>query len=212
MPVNGREMEDHYLDDYIAVRDALGLSRTVIIQTPHYGNDNASMLDSLAAQGLNKARGIAVTARIAPFGWHVQYRSTDEDLPALADRMGRLPVDVVVDHIGSIRPELGLDHPSFTALKGLIDRGRCWVKLSAAYQLSKTGAHSYSDYRAMAHALVAMAPERMLWGTNWPHPKVDFLPDDTDLLETMLDWTDDAATRKQILVDNPAKLYGFAND
>ena len=62
MPVNGREMEDHYLDDYIAVRDALGLSRTVIIQTPHYGNDNASMLDSLAALGLYKARGIAVTA------------------------------------------------------------------------------------------------------------------------------------------------------
>jgi D-galactarolactone isomerase len=251
MPVNGREMEDHYLDDYIAVRDALGLSRTVIIQTPHYGNDNASMLDSLAALGLDKARGIAVTApdisdaeleslhaggvrgvrfgielargmrpehletfaaRIAPFGWHVQYRSTDEDLPALADRMGRLPVDVVVDHIGSIRPELGLDHPSFAALKGLIDRGRCWVKLSAAYQLSKTGAPSYSDYRAMARALVAMAPECMLWGTNWPHPKVDFMPDDTDLLETMLDWTDDAATRKQILVDNPAKLYGFTND
>ena len=64
----------------------------------------------------------------------------------------------------------------------------------------------------MARALVAMAPERMLWGTNWPHPKVDFMPDDTDLLETMLDWTDDAATRKQILVDNPAKLYGFTND
>ena len=64
----------------------------------------------------------------------------------------------------------------------------------------------------MARALVAMAPERMLWGTNWPHPKVDFMPDDTVLLETMLDWTDDAATRKQNLVDNPAKLYGFTND
>ena len=64
----------------------------------------------------------------------------------------------------------------------------------------------------MARALVAMAPERILWGTNWPLPKVDFMPDDTDLLETMLDWTDDAATRKQTLVDNTAKLYGFTND
>ena len=86
------------------------------------------------------------------------------------------------------------------------------MKLYAAYQLSKTGAPGYSEYRAMARALVAMAPERIRWGTNWPHPKVDFMSDDTDLSETMLDWMEDAATRKQILVDNPAKLYGFAND
>lgn len=249
LPVNGRDMEPHFLADYVAVRDALGLSRTVIIQTPHYDTDNSSMLASIAALGLENARGVAVTApditepelarlhdggvrglrfgielargmrpahledvaaRIAPFGWHIQYRSTDEDLPELADRMAALPVDVVVDHIGSIRPELGTDHPAFRALMRLIDGGRCWVKLSAAYQLSKTGGPGYTDYREIARTLVAAAPERMLWGTNWPHPKVDFVPDDTDLLETLLDWADDDATRRRILSDNPAVLYGFA--
>ena len=247
-PVNGREMEPHFLADYIAVRDALGLSRTVIIQTPHYDTDNSSMLASIAALGPENARGVAVTApditepelarlheggvrglrfgielargmrpahledvaaRIAPLGWHIQYRSTDEDLPELADRMAALPVDIVVDHIGSIRPELGTDHPAFLALMRLIDGGRCWVKLSAAYQLSKTGAPEYADYREIARALVAAAPARMLWGTNWPHPKVDFMPDDTDLLETLLDWTDDDATRRRILSENPAAVYGF---
>lgn len=242
-------MEPHFLDGYIAVRDALGLSRTVIIQTPHYGTDNRSMLDSIATLGIENARGIAITepdiseadladldaagvrgvrfgielargmrpdhledfaAKIAPLGWHIQYRSTEEDLPELADRLGRLPVDVVIDHIGSIPPELGTNHPAFTAMMRLVDGGRCWVKLSAAYQLSKTGAPDYADYRIFARALVAAAPERMVWGTNWPHPKVDFMPDDTDLLETLLDWVGDDATRRQILTDNPARLYGFA--
>lgn len=250
LPVHGREMEAHYLDGYIEVRDALGLSRTVIIQTPHYDTDNASMLHSIAALGQDNARGVAVTkpditeaelkalhamgvrglrfgielargmrpphleavaARIAPLGWHIQYRSTEQDLPELAERLAALPVDVVVDHIGSIPPELGIGHPAFMALLRLLDTGRCWVKLSAAYQLSETGAPDYSDYRTFARALVAAAPERMLWGTNWPHPKVDFMPDDTDLLETLLDWIDDETTRWKVLVDNPAQLYGFGS-
>ena len=241
-------MEPHFLDGYIAVRDALGLSRTVIIQTPHYDADNARMLHSIGALGLENARGVAVTqpditeaeleelhaggvrglrfgielargmrpphletvaARIAPLGWHIQYRSTEQDLPDLAKRLSALPVDVVVDHIGSIPPELGTDHPAFVALLRMLETGRCWVKLSAAYQLSKTGAPDYSDYRTFARALVAAAPERMLWGTNWPHPKVDFMLDDTDLLETLLDWVDDEATRHKVLVDNSARLYGF---
>ena len=150
--------------------------------------------------------------RIASLGWHIQYRSTEEDLPMLAERMSRLPVQVVVDHIGSIRPESGLNHPAFVALMKMVDGGKCWVKLSAAYQLSRVGAPCYSDYRAMAIKLVEAAPDRMLWGTNWPHPKVKVMPNDTDLLETLLDWSKNDAVRKQILVDNPTKLYGFPNE
>ena len=248
LPVDGRNIEAHHLHGYVAVRDALGLSRTVVIQTPHYGIDNSSMLASIAELGQENARGIAVTqpdiseaeleelhaggvrglrfgielargmrpphleevaARIAPLGWHIQYRSTEQDLPELADRLAALPVDVVIDHIGSIPPECGTDHPAFTALLWLVDGGRCWVKLSAAYQLSQVGAPDYSDYRDFGRALVAAAPERKVWGTNWPHPKVDFMPDDTDLLETLLDWTDDEKTRRRVLVENPATLYGF---
>ena len=91
----------------------------------------------------------------------------------------------------------------------MLETGRCWVKLSAAYKLSKMGAPDYLDYQTFARALIAAAPERMLWGTNWPHPKVDFMPDDADLLETLLDWAEDEAMRHKVLVDNPARLYGF---
>lgn len=249
LPVRGLGIEDRYLADYVAVRDRLGLARTVIIQTPHYDTDNRSLLDSIAALGQDRARGIAVTepdiaeaglkvlhdggvrgvrfgieltrgmrpehlesvaARIAPLGWHVQYRSTEQDLAELAPRLRVLPVAVVIDHIASIPPELGVEHPAFVALLRLLDSGRCWVKLSAPYQLSTSGGPGYADYRTFARALVAAAPERMVWGTNWPHPKVDFMPEDADLLDTLLDWADDESTRRRILVDNPAALYGFA--
>ena len=248
LPVNGSEMGPHYLEDYIRVRDTLGLSRTVIIQTPHYGTDNRSMLASIAALDQKYARGIAIidpnvseatlaklheggvrglrfgielargmrpqhletmASRIAPLGWHIQYRSNEGDLPVLAARLERLAVDVVIDHIGSIPPRLGRDHPSFIALRRLVDGGRCWVKLSGYYQLSETGGPHYKDYRTFAQTLVAAAPERMLWGTNWPHPKVNFMPDNTELLETFFEWVDDEPTRKKILCENPACLYGF---
>ena len=243
LPVHGREMEPHFLDGYIAVREALSLSRTVIIQTPHYDTDNSSMLHSIASLGLENARGVAVTqpgvteaeletlhaggvrglrfgielargmrpahletvaVRIAPLGWHIQYRSTEQDLPELSERLLALPVDVVVDHIGSIPPEFGTDHPAFVALLRMLETGRCWLKLSAAYQLSKMGAPYYSDYQTFARALIPAAPERMICGTNWPHPKVDFMPDDADLLETLLDWADAEAMRHKVHVDNLA--------
>jgi len=187
LPVHGRELESHFLDDYVAVRDALGHSRTEIIQTPYYDTDNLSILHS-----------------IAKLGWYIQYRSTEQDLPELSERLLALPVDVVVDHIGSIPPELGTDHPAFVVLLRMLETGRCWVKLSAAYQLSKMGAPYYSDYQTFARALIPAAPERMICGTNWPHPKVDFMPDDADLLETLLDWADAEAMRHKVHVDNLA--------
>ena len=247
-PYDDRPPPDGALEDYIAVRDRLGLSRTVIVQTPYYGNDNTCVIDTIERLGPH-ARGIAVVAptvtedalaalhlggvrglrfgielargmrpdaledvaaKIAPFGWHIQYRSTERDLPDLADRLGRLPVPVCIDHIGSIPPETGVAHPAFEALLRLVDTGRCWVKLSAPYQLSKSGGPAYPDYRPQARALVAAAPERMVWGTNWPHPRVAAKPDDGDLLNVLADWAEDAGTRAAILVDNPAKLYGFS--
>ena len=93
----------------------------------------------------------------------------------------------------------------------LVDTTRCWVKLSAAYEVSKTGPPKYEDVGRPAKALVKRAPERMLWASNWPHrgaPK-DRMPDDADLLDLLLEWVRDEATRKKILVDNPAELYHF---
>jgi predicted TIM-barrel fold metal-dependent hydrolase len=247
VPLADRAPPNDLLEDYAAIRNRLGLSRAVVVQSPYYADDNACVLDSIARLAPD-ARGIAVVspdiadselarlheggirglrfgielargmrfdcledmaARIAPFGWHIQYRSTEKDLPDLEPRLRRLPVPVCVDHIGSIPPETGVGHAAFKALLRLVDAGRCWVKLSAPYQLSRSGAPGYTDYRPQARALVAAAPERMVWGTNWPHPRVTEKPDEADLLNVLGDWTDDEAIRTAILVDNPAELYGF---
>ena len=99
----------------------------------------------------------------------------------------------------------------FRSLLNLLDTGRCWVKLSAPYETSKTGAPQYEDVSRLARALVKKAPERMLWASNWPHPSVpkEQRPSDEDLLELVLEWAADETTRRRILVDNPAELYGF---
>jgi D-galactarolactone isomerase len=98
-----------------------------------------------------------------------------------------------------------MDDPAFRIL------GRTYVKLSAPYEVSKIGAPSYSDVAALAKELVRAAPDRMLWASNWPHPSAtsEKRPDDADMLDLLLDWAPDDATRKKILVDNPARLYGF---
>src|SRR2546425_4910129 len=103
------------------------------------------------------------------------------------------------------------EHESFKSLLRLVDTGRCWVKLSAPYETSKTGAPKYEDVGRLAKALVKHAPERMLWASNWPHPSArnPRPPKDADLLDLLLDWAPDAAVRRKILADNPAELYGF---
>jgi D-galactarolactone isomerase len=248
VPVKNRPFLDARLDQYLKVRDRLGLARTVVVQATHYNTDNACLLDTVAALGAN-GRGIAVVdpaitdaeietldkggvrglrfgielangmqpdaletmaARIAPFGWHIQYRSWPEELLDLEARFRKLPVPVVFDHMGNFTPDKGISHPAFRALLGMLDTGRCWVKLSAPYQLSKTGGPDYADFLTQGCAFVKAAPERMVWGTNWPHPRVDGKPDEADLLDVLLDWTDgDEKTIRAILTDNPAKLYGF---
>jgi D-galactarolactone isomerase len=91
----------------------------------------------------------------------------------------------------------------------LLDTGRVWVKLSAPYETSKTGAPRYEDVSALARALAARNPERCLWATNWPHPGRNPPPDNADILNLLPDWVPDETTRRKILVDNPARLYGF---
>lgn len=147
--------------------------------------------------------------RIQPLGWHIQFRSTHRDLPDLESRLGRLPVDVCLDHLGNIPPEEPLTHPAWQALFRLLDRGRCWVKLSAPYQLSRMPGPGYADYASQVSALVKAAPHRLVWGTNWPHPLVTTKPDDADLLDSLREWIPDESVRRTILVENPAALYGF---
>ena len=123
----------------------------------------------------------------------------------------RLPGDLVIDHVGKFLEPVTVDHPGFRTLLRLVDAGRCWVKLSAPYEVSKAGPPCYDDVGALAKALAKRAPERMVWASNWPHPSVSgkHMPDDAQLLDLLLDWVTDDAVRSRILVDNPAALYGF---
>ena len=117
----------------------------------------------------------------------------------------------MIDHTGKFLEPVSTDSESFAALLRLVDTGRCWVKLSAPYETSKTGAPKYEDVGRLARALVKHAPERMLWASNWPHPSArePAPPEDAELLELLLDWAPDEAVRQKILADNPAQLYGF---
>jgi len=153
----------------------------------------------------------AVIARVHPFGWHANIQLDGRDLPRHEAQIKRLPGKFVIDHVGKYLEPVAPEHDSFKALLRLLDTGRCWVKLSAPYETSKTGAPRYEDVGRLAKALVKAAPQRMLWASNWPHPTAakDAMPDDAALLDLLLDWAPDDATRRMILVDNPAALYGF---
>ncbi len=151
-----------------------------------------------------------LAARAAAVGWHAQLQLDGRELPDRLAQIKRWPGDLVIDHIGRFHEPVGVDDPAFKVLLDLVQGGRCWVKLSGAYIHSQTGAPDFDDVGGLARALIAEAPERMLWASNWPHPShPDNPPDDAMLLDTLLDWAPDAANRQMILVDNPAALYGF---
>jgi D-galactarolactone isomerase len=153
----------------------------------------------------------AIMARVHPFGWHANIQLDGRELPQFEAQIRRLPGRFVIDHIGKYLEPVAPTHEAFTALLRLLDTGRCWVKLSAPYEVSRIGAPNYDDVSTLARALVAHAPERMLWASNWPHPSVsrDAMPDDAALLDLLADWAPGETTRRRILVDNPTELYGF---
>jgi D-galactarolactone isomerase len=151
----------------------------------------------------------AIAARVARFGWHVQIQLDGRDLPLHSARIARLPCEAVIDHNGKFLEPVPPSDPAFHALLALLHGGRCWVKLSAPYETSKSGPPGYEDVSALARALVAAHPERCVWATNWPHPNINPPPSNSVILDLLLDWAPDEATRRRILVDNPARLYGF---
>ena len=151
----------------------------------------------------------AMAARVNNFGWHVQLQMNGREFPERAALLKRLACDLVVDHVGRFMAPVPADDPAFKVLLQFIETGRCWVKLSAPYESSKSGPPEWTDVSRQARALVQAAPERMLWATNWPHPGRQHPPDEADLLDLLLDWVDNESTRKRILADNPTKLYGF---
>lgn len=147
--------------------------------------------------------------RIAAFGWHVQLHMPAEQVVDNADMLRRLPTSIVFDHLG--RPPLpaGVAHASHKIIRSLLDAGRAWVKISGAYIVSELGPPGYADTTPVAQAFVKAAPERVVWGSDWPHSGEKEHPNDAVLFDLLAEWAPDAAARNRILVANPEALYGF---
>ncbi|WP_430474882.1 amidohydrolase family protein [Thalassospira lucentensis] len=233
---------------YRAMRDALGLTRAVIVQPNAYGTDNSVTADGIKALGSDDTRGVAIidetvsdamvsnltqagfcgarfhmlpggilrwdqldriAARVNTYGWHVQVQLDGRTLPDRTEQILSWPGRIVIDHIGKFLDPVTPDHPAFQCLLRLVDTGRVWVKLSAPYEVSRIGAPRYDDVSALASALVDHAPERMMWGSNWPYLMTTPRPNDRNLLELLQDWAPDTAIAQRILCDNPQEFYGF---
>lgn len=148
--------------------------------------------------------------RIGPMGWHIQFLIDISAVEGFAAKLAALPVPVVIDHIGHMDAAKGVDHPAFRDLVAMLGDGRTWVKLSGAYRVSAQDRPPFDDVLPLARALVEARADRMVWGSDWPHPAVTRpMPNDGDLLDLLADWVRDEATRDRILRDNPAALYDF---
>lgn len=156
-----------------------------------------------------------IAARIAPLGWHVQVHTLGAGYLTLEPHLSALPVPLVIDHLGRVPQPEGVRHESFAVLRRLMDRGDTWIKLSGAYHDSLIGAPSYADTGVMVRTWLDDAPDRVVWGTDWPHPAAIVgekpMPDDARLLDLFGEWTGNSALLKKVLVDNPCRLYGFAS-
>ena len=150
-----------------------------------------------------------VAKEIAEFGWHIEMYVPRNLWSDLLPVIARLPVPVVFDHMGGMLANTDPNDPDFVGMLKLLESGRCWVKL-CGYRASLTG-HPYADVEPLAKRFVKHAPERCVWGTDWPHTTLTgYMPDDGDLLDLLGTWAPDAAVRQRILVENAAALYGFA--
>jgi predicted TIM-barrel fold metal-dependent hydrolase len=151
-----------------------------------------------------------LSARVNELGWHVQIVMGGDDIVHHEALLSRLASPLVFDHMGQIPQPAGTSHPAFGVLSRLIEKGMTWIKLSGAYTFSKIGAPSYADATTLAQAFVRLAPERMVWGSDWPHPTEKITkPDDALLFDLLALWAPDESIRQRILVENPEALYGF---
>ena len=159
--------------------------------------------------GLEEIRSLA--ERIAPFGWSVSFFMDAENLIPMETFLRSLPCDVILDHRAHIPANQGVNHPAFPVVYRLLEENKIWVKLSALYIDSRKP--DYSDSAALGKALCRINPDRCLWGSDWPHPllyerRTEF-PNDADMLDMLYEQAGDEETFRKILVDNPAKAYGF---
>ena len=154
-----------------------------------------------------------LSKRVADLGWHVQFALDGDLIVEHADLLRRLPAQLVFDHMGRPTLPAGTEHASLAVMRDLIDKGRTWIKLSGAYSNSRIGPPEYPEATKIAQAFVKAAPERLVWGSDWPHPGLasDAKPNDAALFDLLGQWAPSTATRHRILVENPEMLYGFTH-
>lgn len=196
-------------------------ARGVAVLRPDVTDAELERLDKGGVRGLRFTVGSPQTAvvsidmieplakRIADRGWHVQLNMEADQIADHAGMLTRLPTPVVFDHLGKLPPEQGVRHPAYGVIRGMLDQGKAWLKLSGAYVNTLVGPPAYPDATAVAQAYVTAAPERLVWGSDWPHPTPVKPPDDAILFDLLLAWAPDERVRQKILVDNPQNLYGF---
>ena len=208
----------------LAAIEALGADRALGVAVVHPTIKDAELaaLHSGGIRGLRFTQHDSKTAvttpemieplaqRVAEMEWHVQLHLRGEQLVEMASMIERLPGILVIDHMGRIPQPDGIHHPAFKVLERLLRSGRAWVKLSGPYLDSRTGAPRYADVSRVAHELAMIAPERIVWGSDWPHPtERDVKPDDAALFDLAQEWAGNEENRQRMLVDNPRALYGF---
>ncbi|MEB0135288.1 amidohydrolase family protein [Actimicrobium sp. CCC2.4] len=233
-------------DSYLAMLNAMRISRGVLIQISVMGTDNSYMLKVLR-NNPDRLRGVAVVdtsitdkelldmheagvrglrintlfgggvnfdaleklaPRVEEMGWNMQFLMDARQLPELMPRMRALPCTCVIDHMGHMPMPAGLDDPGTRALFSLVKDHGFWVKLSGAYRMSELYPE-FPDVTPLARALIDLAPDRMVWGSDWPHVAIKHMPDTGHMLNLLQTWAPDEKVRNKILVDNPAVLYGF---
>ena len=171
--------------------------RINFVSPQSWGTTTVEMLESLAK-------------RVNELGWHVQVFMLGDQIAEMEDALQRLPTPLVIDHLGRLPQPAGVEHAAFAVIRKLLDQGRTWVKLSGAYMDTKVGPPSYADITRVAQAYVRAAPERMVWGSDWPHTtEKRKARRRSSLRSSRRAWAPDEATRHRILVENPEALYGF---
>jgi 2-pyrone-4,6-dicarboxylate lactonase len=148
--------------------------------------------------------------RVKALGWHMEFLMHVDEFPDLDRTFADFPVEIVLGHLGYMKTDKGVENPGFQALLRLMKAGRAWVKLTGPSRITTSGGLPYADVVPYAHALVAAAPQQVIWGTDWPHVIIKTpMPNDGDLADLLSEWIPDERLREQVLVKNPARLYGF---
>lgn len=189
-----------------------------MIEQLHQAGYRATRFNKASSGGTPMSELGAIAERVAPRKWHLEFFVPGASMVDMLPQIGNLPIDVVLDHMGAPSVALGgIEQPGFQALLELLKNGKTWVTLSSAYRIDY-GTAPWPKADPFARALIAAAPDRCLWGSDWPHPyliesdKTSFsaMPNDGDLFDRLIDWTDnDEALLQKILVDNPVQLYDF---